>query len=221
MLWKAPLALALAAVPEFLQHIVEIQLGMFVNLRAFRAHELDTARMLLGGLKIAGLLLAIAASARFWRAERSGRPWYDPRGIFWNRFLLGFLLFMVVPAAPLLLRGEIGNPAANIISLAITVAMLPGLFMMIGGLLGDRETANPDYWVRSWPWAPLIGVLLVLAFAPLQWVHGYNHHLAIGAAPLAVWGLMAWDALIVGVLAGLTGTALYLGYSAFARRRFD
>jgi hypothetical protein len=39
----------------------------------------------------------------------------------------------------------------------------------------------------------------------------------LGADPATVWALMIFDSLLVGLLAGLTGTALYLGYAAFAR----
>jgi ABC-type antimicrobial peptide transport system permease subunit len=44
-----------------------------------------------------------------------------------------------------------------------------------------------------------------------------NHDWALGASPIVVWGLMIFDSLLVGLMAGLTGTALYLGYAGFAR----
>ncbi|HEV2043196.1 MAG TPA: hypothetical protein VGR05_00820, partial [Sphingomicrobium sp.] len=37
MIWVAPLVLALVAVPEFLQHVAEIQLGMFDSRESARA----------------------------------------------------------------------------------------------------------------------------------------------------------------------------------------
>lgn len=221
MLWKAPLVLALVIVPEFLQHIVEIHLGMFASKASFNEHSLDTLRMVFGGLKVAGLLLAIFASARFWWTARSGPGWYDPRGMAWDRFSAGFLLFMILPAAPTLLKSVIGDTMVGYLELLLTIAMLPGLFILLSGLMGDRNPTARDYWIRSWPWALLMALLLVLAFWPAQWIHSQNHTLAIGSPLPMVWALMVWDALLVGLLAGLTGTALYLGYAAFARRRAD
>lgn len=213
--WKAPLLLALVMVPEFIQHIVEIRIGMFDSLAAFRERQFDQTRMAIGFVKIAGLVLATIASARFWAIRGQGIAWYSPTGIDWRRFGLGFLLFMLLPAAPALFGSLIGKSNAQTIGIVISILLLPALFLMLAGLLGDRTVSHRAIWRRSWPWAILMALLLVLAFLPAQWLHASNHDWALGADPATLWALMISDSLIVGLLAGLTGTALYLGYATF------
>ncbi len=217
MLWKAPLVLALVVVPEFIQHVAEIQLGMFDSREAFAALALDPTRMVFGYAKIAGLVLTFIAAARFWGARERGVPWYRLSDIDWRRFGLGFLLFGLLPVAPVMVESRIGETNAQIVGIVITILLLPALFLMLAGLFGDRTTPVRAMWRRSWPWAILTVLLLVLAFMPAQWLHGMNHRWALGADPAVIWALMIFDSLLVGLLAGLTGTALYLGYDAFAQ----
>ena len=221
LLWKAPVVLALVVLPEFLQHVVEIRIGMFDSRDAARVVANDQLRWAFGYAKIAGLFLTMLAAARFWATRERGFAWYGLADIDWRRFGLGFLLFMLLPTIPALFQAQIGKSTAQAIGIAITILLLPGLFLMLAGLFGDRATSIGDMWRRSWPWAILIALLVVLAFAPAQWLHGMNHRWAIGAHPAIVWALMMFDSLLVGLLAGLTGTALYLGYAAFADRGRD
>lgn len=65
LFWLAPLIAALIVVPEFVQHIAEIRIGMFESKEAFTALADDPRRMFWGFLKIAGFLLAILATIRF------------------------------------------------------------------------------------------------------------------------------------------------------------
>ncbi len=217
MLWKAPLVLALVIVPEFIQHIVEIRIGMFDSREAFRALQLDPTRMAVGLVKVAGVVLTMLASVRFWATRERGLPWYGVADIDWRRFGLGFLLFGLVPAAPALFVSQIGQNTAQAIGFALSFLLLPALFLTLAGLVGDRVTSSRDIWRRSWPWAILMVVLVVAAFVPAQLLHSKNHEWALGADPAIVWALMIFDSVLVGLLAGLTGTALYLGYESFAR----
>ena len=216
LLWKAPLVLALVVVPEFAQHVVEIQLGMFEGGAATRAAADSPLRWTFGYAKMVGVFLVFLAAARFWWTRRAARAWYDPRGIAWQRFGLGALLFMGVPLLPLLATGRVSEKTIQVASLILTIPLLPMLFVMIAGLFGDRDTPMRDFWRRSWGWTLFTALLLVLAFAPAQWLHGRNHQWAMGADLTLVWPLMIFDSVLVGLLAGLTGTALYLGYAAFA-----
>lgn len=218
MLWIAPGVLALVVIPEFIQHVAEIELGMFGTRAQTIAAAEHPTRMALGYLKVVGLVLAIIAAARFWAMRRRRLPWYRMSGMAWGRFVLGFLLFGLVPALPALFAAQIGKTAADAAGIALTLLFLPALFLMLAGLFGDRATPVRAMVRRSWPWAVLTAVLLVLAFAPAQWLHGMNHKWAFGAHPVIVWSLMIFDSILVGLLAGLTGTALYLGYVAFRER---
>lgn len=213
--WKAPLVLALVVVPEFLQHVAEIQLGMFDSKEQAIAVANHPTRWVFGYAKVAGLVLTFLAAARFWAARERGVAWYRLSDVDWRRFVLGFLLFGLLPAAPALFATQIGKANADIVGIVITIILLPALFLLLAGLFGDRTTSIRAMWRRSWPWAILTVVLLFLAFMPAQWLHGQNHVWAFGAHPAIVWTLMIFDSILVGLLAGLTGTAFYLGYAAF------
>ena len=218
LLWKAPLVLALVVVPEFIQHIIEIRIGMFDSREAFKALAADPSRMTFGYAKIAGLMLANLAAARFWWVRHAGGHWADVRTVAWVRLLVGGLLFIGVPMLPLLAEPYVSKTLFDISNWVLGIAMLPMLFLMLAGLFGDRATPVGAMWRRSWPWLALTVILVVLAFAPAQWLHGMNHRWALGTDPATVWALMIFDSLLVGLLAGLIGTALYLGYAAFRDR---
>ena len=216
LLWKAPLVLALVVVPEFLQHVAEIQLGMFDGREAARAAADDPLRWAFGYAKIAGLVLTFIAAARFWWTRQHGGHWANPRQIAWGRLLLGLFLFIGIPILPDLFKAQIEPWLYQALVWGLSLIMLPMLFLLLAGLFGDRATPVAAMWRRAWPWLILTLLLAVLAFMPAQWLHGMNHKWALGAVPVVVWALMIFDSVLVGLLAGLTGTAFYLGYAAFA-----
>ncbi len=215
LLWKAPLVLALVVIPEFVQHVAEIRLGMFASKAQAMAVANDPTRWAFGYVKIAGVVLTFFAAARFWAARDRGVAWYRLSDIAWGRFAAGFLLFGILPAVPALFEAQLGKPVTDAIGLILTAALLPALFLLLAGLFGDRTTPLRAMWRQSWPWAALTVILVALAFAPAQWLHGFNHKWAFGAHPFAVWALMIFDSIVVGLMCGLTGTAFYLGYAAF------
>ena len=219
LLWKAPLVLALAVVPELTQHVVEIQLGMFDSKAQASAVANDPTRWAFGYAKIAGVVLTFLAAARFWWARTHGGRWWDIRTVAWGRLVIGLLIFGGVPELASIFKARLDPVAFQIIIWSLTIVTLPMLFLLIAGVFGDRATPVAAIWRRSWPWLLLTALLVVLAFAPGQWLHGMNHKWASGAHPVIVWTLMIFDSLVVGLLAGLTGTAFYLGYAAFAGAR--
>ncbi len=217
LFWVAPAVVALVVLPEFAQHVAEIQLGMFDGPEQAKAVAPSATRMAFGYVKIAGLLAAMLASARFWWTRRAGRHWADPRGIAWGRLLVGAVIFMGVPELVKFAATRTFPGLEPYLTWGVSLLLMPMAFLMLAGLFGDRDTPVSAMWRRAWPWLLLTVVLLIAAFAPASWLHQMNHRWAMGADPLAVWGLMIFDSLIVGLMAGLTGTAFYLGYAAFAR----
>ena len=217
LFWVAPAVLALVVLPEFAQHVAEIELGMFEGREQAKAVAPSPTRMAFGYVKIAGLLAAILASARFWWTRGGKRHWADPRGIAWGRLVVGAVIFMGVPELVKFAATETVPALESYLTWGVSLLLMPMAFLMLSGLFGDRDTPLSAMWRRAWPWLLLTVVLLVLAFGPSAWLHQMNHRWAMGADPLAVWGLMIFDSLLVGLLAGLTGTAFYLGYAAFAR----
>jgi hypothetical protein len=218
LFWLGPAVIALIVIPEFVQHVVEIQLGMFDSREAARALGNHPMRWAFGYAKIAGLVLAFLASARFWWCSLHGGRWYDLRGIAWKKFLVGLVLFNLVGLAAEPLAGIVGEPALTILRIMLSLLSLPFLFIMLAGLFGDRTVTLADAWKSSWRYVPLFALLLVLGFAPAQLLHGLNHSWAFGASPALVWVLMIFDSLVVGLLASLVGAAIAISYLAFRDR---
>jgi hypothetical protein len=218
MLWLAPVVLAIVVIPEFVQHVVEIRIGMFESLEGARALQNDPTRWAFGFVKIAGLILTFLAAARFWWVRRHGGRWWSLRDLAWSRLALGALIVFGVGSLPELLSGMLDETSMKILATFWMLLTLPGLFILLAGLFGDRATPIAAMWRHAWPWLLLTALLLILAFAPASWLHGMNHRWAMGASPTVLWALMIWDSVLVGLLAGLVGTALYLGYEGFAAR---
>lgn len=219
MLWLAPAVLALVVIPEFAQHVAEIRLGMFESVEQARSLQNDPTRWAFGYVKIAGLVLTFLAAARFWwTRDHSGR-WWDIRDLAWSRLALGALIVFGVGSLPELFKGALDEQTVTILGIVMMLLTLPGLFILLAGLFADRATPLAAMWRRGWPWLLLTAGLLVLAFLPASWLHSMNHRWAMGAGPAKLWGLMIWDSLLVGLLACLVGTAMHLGYAAFAARQ--
>jgi hypothetical protein len=205
-LWRIAIWVPLlVVVPEFIQHIVEINLGMFDSREAARALSSDPQRMLFGAVKIAGLFAAILAAVAVWTRRDHARPAWRAVGIaFGLNLLLTALVFglgKVMPAGV----WAVLNPILMIVT-------LPFLVLLVGALLGDATMTLRAAYRRGWLIMLRMALLLPLAWLPLQWLHERNHFWALGQASWAVWALMAFDALVVGLMACWAGTALHHAY---------
>jgi hypothetical protein len=214
----APAIVALIIIPEFVQHIFEIQLGMFDSRDAARALANDPTRWAFGYVKIAGLVLTFLASARFWWCAAHGGRWYDLRGVAWGKLLVGLLLFNVIGLCVEPFAAVIAEPMLTILRTIFSLLSLPFLFIFLAGLFGDQTISIADAWKRSWPFVLLLALLLIMGFAPAQLLHGLNHRWALGASPALVWPLMFFDSLVVGLLASLVGAAIAISYMTFHDR---
>ncbi len=204
---------ALAVVPEFLQHIVEIKLGMFASIEAARAHGADPLRMGFGYAKIAGLVLAMFAVARFWWTGSVGAALrVTPRALLRVALAIGLWFAWELPFD--LLGRVVTNPLARapLMILAAAGQMMICVYL-VGALLDDR-TMTLRRFLGQWRAALLMLVLIVLAYGPSFALHMATHRVALGLHEALVGGIMAFDALVVGLLAALAGTALALGYAA-------
>jgi len=212
LLWLAPLIPLLAILPEFAQHVAEVRLGMFENREAFAELAMDPARMSFGYAKIAGLVLAMLAAARF-HGDPAHR-WWDWRGVRWKRLALAVLLNAAAALPIEAARGRVGDSAFLTIQAVVTVATLPLILFLFGALLGNRAMTLRAAFTSGWRRLPLLVVLAVAAFVPAQAVHQLNHTLALGRPEALVWALMVWDSLLVGLLACWVGTAMAIGCRA-------
>ena len=206
----APLIPLIAILPEFAQHIVEIKLGMFASKAAFNALAMDPTRWAFGYAKIAGLMLAIFAAARYWGGVRE--RWWDLRTVAWKPFLIALAGNAALTVAMFLIGSRLSTSAKPVFDAVATIATLPFLVWLIGPLLGDRTMTLRRAYTGGWGRLLLIALLAVTAFLPASILHQWDHRWALGAPQAAVWALMAWDAVVVGLIACWTGAALGAGY---------
>jgi CDP-diglyceride synthetase len=210
--FAAPAIFALAVAPEAVQHAAEIELGMFASREAFIAKSNDPARMIFGGIKVAGLVVCILLTARFWHCGTLGRALRMPARDL-GRTLLAIVLSLAA-SLPAEWAAQSGQPpqiywpmvAASWLLSFLTLAYL------LGALLGDRQMTLRTSFTSSWKLLPTLALLTVAAFWPASTLHSYAHKLALGLDPVLVWTIMAADSLLVGLLAALLGSALAVSY---------
>ena len=212
LFWIAPVIAALVVVPEFIQHVAEINIGMFASKEAFNSLAADPRRMVWGVLKIVGLFLCIMAAARFWGARDRGQKWWDIRGLAWRNFWIAIVLLVITAIPGFVLPSITGKQVSDVVSIVIGIATLPLLALLIAGLIGDRDTGLAAIYRSGWLATLRILVFTAAVWVPLQWLHELNHQWAMGQSAAAVWALMVFDSLVVGALAMLAGTAMHHGY---------
>ena len=217
LLWIAPLIALIAGLTEFAQHMAEIKLGMFANHEAFKALQNDPLRWAFGYAKLTGLFLTIFAAARYWSLpEGTCHRWWDLRTVAWRQLLIGLALNGVVTAVVYVLRPALSAPAVQAVNIALSLATLPVMVYMLGGLFGDRSVTLRQVYRTGWLQALAMAVLFFAAMGPAQLIHRFNHTVAMGAAGPAVWVVMVWDALLVALMACWAGTGLAAGYALTA-----
>ena len=210
--WLAPLAPLIAAVPELLQHMTEIRLGMFDSHAAFTALANDPQRWAWGYLKIAGLIVAIFASLRVIANRDAGRANLDLRGIAWGAFFGGLALSLVASVPGYLLQGRISDSSQSIIGLVVSVLTLPLITYSVAALCGGARVIGLRQAYRTGWWPALrMGLFLLCTFGLLQLLHRFDHTVAMGRSTAAIWGLMIWDSLVVGTMAAMMGSAMFHG----------
>lgn len=201
--------------PELAQHIVEIQIGMFESREAGIALSSDPTRWAFGYAKLAGYLIAILLTVRFWAAHKAGEAWWSPKGVAWRVLGLAILANIAVTAAITGLEYVLADARETIKQTAtaiISIATLPVLVWLIAGLVGDKQANLSQMYRTGWLAGLRIVVYSAMVLLPLMWLHGENHDWAFGASTPMVWGLMIFDSLVIGVLALAWGTALHHGY---------
>ena len=212
--WRAPAILAVAVLPELAQHAAEIHLGMYDSKQAFRAAAEDPLRWFFAYPKIAGFVLAILLTARFWSLGSVRQAFLiAPRDLMKLVFAIALTVLAELPFK--WLREASGSPVLDAVLTMMSVAVQAGLLVyLVGALVGDRENSLRSAFTRRWPTALLLSLLAALAFIPGQALHTGNHLAAFGLDPALVWALMLFDSLWVGLMAAGLGSALSVAYRA-------
>lgn len=207
-LWRwAPWAALLAIVPEFLQHMAEIKLGMFASRAAFQELAMAPERWWWGYWKLAGLTAGALGGA--WYLLRRGAP----APVLWPRLLVAVGLNGAASALAVGLPGRLSEPTGALAASAVlSIATLPLMPFLAGAVAGDEGFALGRAYRSGW-WITARSLLLLAAgFLPLQGLHTLNHRLALGLPDAGVWALMAWDALVVGAMATWLAAAIARGF---------
>lgn len=210
LFWLAPLIPLIVILPEFVQHVAEIDMGMFESKEAFNALANDPQRWAFGYAKVAGVLLSALAAARF--IGGAGKGWWDLRTVAWKRFLLALALNIGVGIVGYLIQQAMGGEVPLALNYAFQIATLPLLIYLVGPLWGDTGMTLRRAYTTGWIATLFAAFLSMLAFAPAQMLHQYNHTLAMGQSDGVVWALMVWDSLLVGLISCWMGAALAAGY---------
>lgn len=206
--------LLVAAIPEFVQHIAEIRMGMFVSIANAKALSNSALRWDFGYFKLAGLALALILVARFWAKGRSWRAalLIPPRVLGHALIAVGVIVGLGLLLAP----ERLALPMPLDVTRTILSSLIQtGLFAWaVGIVLEDRTLTLRNVFTERFPSAIVITILFAVGMLPLQVVHGLDHRFALGRPEAIVWALMTWDALLVGVMAMLGGSGIYLGYAS-------
>lgn len=207
LLWRlSPVVALLAIVPEFLQHVAEIKLGMFASHAAFQELAMAPERWWWGYWKLAGLTAAALGGAWYLLRREGLGP------IQWPRLLLALGLNIAVSALTLGLTGWLGQAAGGLVAAGLSIATLPLMPLLAGAIAGDAQFTLGRAYRSGW-WIALRSILLLAAgFLPLQGLHTLNHRLALGLPDAGVWALMGWDSLVVGVMATWMAAAIARGF---------
>lgn len=222
--WRGSLAFLaacplLALVPvalELLQHIVEVQRGMFDSLAAAKAADSDPIRLAFGLVKVVGLVLPGYWVARFlaWRDPARARQ-ADPVAI--RRFAPVVAYQVALAAVELLAMPRTGSWLLVQFVLGEIVGALL-LAWAVAAALGDAMT-GPAASARLMAPRLVSTILLTLAaILPLMVPHYALGALAIvGPAPLR-WPVLVADSLLVGWLAALMTAAGFFAVRRVAER---
>lgn len=208
----APLLVAIVVVPEALQHVAEIRLGMFDSRDAARVLQNDPTRWAFGYAKVAGFLISILLLARY-VALGSVRAAMQVRPATLLRVLLAVALTVAAAWPFEQLQARTTSLPADLALGTVSALIQAGLTLyLVGALLDDRTLSLRAAFAERWPTALVLCLLVAAVFIPCQALHSANHLWALGRPDAVVWALMAFDSLWIGLMAALLGAALAVGH---------
>lgn len=207
----APAIAALVVVPEAVQHVVELMLGMFESHAALVAHAADPLRMGIGYVKIGGVALAALGYARF-AALGSVSAALLPAWRTVVSTILAVVVFQAIGYGLQAVRDGLGDHPLGMAVVALNfAAQFVVLLAILAIVLEDRSV---PLWRAALRWRSLLAMVVLgaVAYMPAQALHGLNHQLAVVTPTAVDLALMLFDSLLVGLMAALAGVALAKGY---------
>jgi hypothetical protein len=206
-----PLLFAVPVVAEFVQHVIEMRIGMYDSLAAAQAVEANGARMAWGVVKTLALALAGYWVARFLVLPGGGAAAArrDPVAVRLYAWVVLFGLAITVltlwggealSALGLGAQALAAGIALTLLSLVLGVLLAP---WKVGAATGNERLGFVRS-IRLVGWGAWWGLIFVLlAVLPPMIVHYAAAFLAIGAPPSLAWLALAVDAVLVGFLGAI------------------
>jgi len=213
--WLVPGFVAISAATEFAQHVAEIRMGMFTSREVAHAIANSALRWDFGYVKLAGLGIAMILIGRYWAVGRSWRrALFVPLPVV-GKTLVAVAVFVGVGLA-LSSNWLVLPTALDIARSVVSFILQTGLMAWIAGIVFEDDTITlRRAFTERFPTAIVMTALFFMAIlVPSQFVHGLDHKFALGQPAVVVWLLMTFDALVVGTMAALAGSGLYVGYKS-------
>jgi hypothetical protein len=199
----------IAIVPEFLQHVWEINAGMFASKSAFQALSFDAGRLNWGYLKVAGLLITTLAAARFWGTHNSGESFWAFN--WWGQ--VAMLAGTAVMVVGFFAFRNVMTSQAGLLSLAVLgVVTAPLMAWQIAPLAGVHDYTLARAFREGWRVSNRMGMLLLCVAIPIVALYYALHIFVLGKPIFVVWTVMTLDALLIGLLATAMGVAMHHGF---------
>ena len=221
--WQAafalPILFLIPGVVEFIQHVVEIKLGMYASLKASQVVGASAKVALAGMLKLAAGTLPTYWFVRYLAWGDTRKAWRPEMPAV--RLWIAVTLVSLTPDAALLFGPLVGELIGLHSNQAITATVLIGfcafflsIYLLVWpiawalgksafGPIQSIKIIHGSYW-RT------LGYY-VAAFLPLSLVQDWLADVAMGRSPVVVWALMAIDSLIVCYLWLLIAGGMYIG----------
>lgn len=220
IIWIAPIIFLIAAIPEFMQHVAEIKMGMFSSIEQAKIVANSPERWAFGYAKIAGLVIALLLTTRFLGLGQSMRKAIRPTPYWLGRTVILIAGMLGFGYGLEWLSSQTETNGVKLLLDAVSWIIQFGFILLIAAaLVEDRDMTVRKAFGLYLPSSLLIGVCFFAVMLPLQFVHSYNHKFAMGQPGIIVWALMIWDSLLVGLMATGMGAAIWTGYHSGASWR--
>jgi len=211
-----PLLFAVPTAVEFIQHVIEMKIGMYDGVAGAHAAESSSLRLGWGVVKTLSITLALYWVARFFvlPGGAAAARRFDPVAARLFAWVMAFGLVTTVlslwggawmQAIGLGAFAQSAGIALFVIGLALTVLLAP---WRVGAAIG-REDLGFLHSIALVGLGLWWGVIFIIATSlPLMVAHYALSIAAVFAPPLAAkWALLAFDAVLVGYLAAVMAAA--------------
>lgn len=210
--WRTMIALPLLAlVPvvfELIQHVVEVQIGMYNSIEAAKAVEHHPARMAMGLVKVVAITIPVYWTARFLAtSDRRFASHFDSQAmrlfglvLLFQTAMAALQMFVLPQTATVVLVGMVlGFPIAALLAAWYVAAPLGN--PRIGPVRSTRMMAPV-----------LVSTILIsfIAMLPLMIVHYGLAALALLGPKTLLWPTLIVDSLLVGWLSSILAATVYV-----------